>query len=120
LAASKNAKNTRLASRPSFAKVQEQIDLPDLLSLQTESFEWLIGGPSWRAKEGNKAKTGLDEVFEEISPIEDSANSSQDPKMGLVFGDPVLYDLLTLQTSARPRARATPNLFISKLNSPTT
>jgi DNA-directed RNA polymerase subunit beta len=92
LAASKNAKNTRLASRPSFAKVQEQIDLPDLLSLQTESFEWLIGGPSWRAKEGNKAKTGLDEVFEEISPIEDSANSSQDPKMGLVFGDPVLYD----------------------------
>jgi DNA-directed RNA polymerase subunit beta len=60
--------------------------------LQTESFEWLIGGPSWRAKEGNKAKTGLDEVFEEISPIEDSANSSQDPKMGLVFGDPVLYD----------------------------
>ncbi len=92
MAASKNAKNTRLASRPSFAKVQEQIDLPDLLSLQTESFEWLIGGPSWRAKEGNKAKTGLDEVFEEISPIEDSANSSQDPKMGLVFGDPVLYD----------------------------
>jgi DNA-directed RNA polymerase subunit beta len=92
LAASKNAKNTRLASRPSFAKVQEQIDLPDLLSLQTESFEWLIGGPSWRAKEGNKAKTGLDEVFEEISPIEDSANSSQDPKMGLVFGDPILYD----------------------------
>ena len=92
MAASKNAKNTRLASRPSFAKVQEQIDLPDLLSLQTESFEWLIGGPSWRAKEGNKAKTGLDEVFEEISPIEDSANSSQDPKMGLVFGDPILYD----------------------------
>ena len=92
MAASKNARNTRLASRPSFAKVQEQIDLPDLLSLQTESFEWLIGGPSWRAKEGNKAKTGLDEVFEEISPIEDSANSSQDPKMGLVFGDPVLYD----------------------------
>ena len=90
--AAKNAKNTRLASRPSFAKVQEQIDLPDLLSLQTESFEWLIGGPSWRAKEGNKAKTGLDEVFEEISPIEDSANSSQDPKMGLVFGEPILYD----------------------------
>jgi DNA-directed RNA polymerase subunit beta len=60
--------------------------------LQTESFEQLIGGPAWRAKEGNKAKTGLDEVFEEISPIEDSANSSQDPKMGLVFGEPVLYD----------------------------
>ena len=90
--AAKNAKNTRLASRPSFAKVQEQIDLPDLLSLQTESFDQLIGGPAWRAKEGNKAKTGLDEVFEEISPIEDSANSSQDPKMGLVFGEPILYD----------------------------
>jgi DNA-directed RNA polymerase subunit beta len=92
LAAAKNAKNTRLASRPSFAKVQEQIDLPDLLSLQTESFDWLIGGPVFRAREGNKAKTGLDEVFEEISPIEDTANSTQDPKMGLVFGEPILYD----------------------------
>jgi DNA-directed RNA polymerase subunit beta len=90
--AAKNAKNTRLASRPSFAKVQEQIDLPDLLSLQTESFDWLIGGPVWRAREGKAAKTGLDEVFEEISPIEDSSNSSQDPKMGLVFGEPILYD----------------------------
>jgi DNA-directed RNA polymerase subunit beta len=72
--------------------VQEQIDLPDLLSLQTESFDWLIGGPVFRAREGNKAKTGLDEVFEEISPIEDTANSTQDPKMGLVFGEPILYD----------------------------
>ena len=92
MAAAKNSKNTRLAQRPSFAKVHEQLDLPDLLSLQTESFEWLIGGPGWREKEGNKAKTGLDEVFEEISPIEDSANSSQDPKMGLVFASPILYD----------------------------
>ncbi|MFM7013412.1 MAG: DNA-directed RNA polymerase subunit beta [Actinomycetota bacterium] len=92
MAAAKNAKNVRLAHRPSFAKVQEQIDLPDLLQLQTESFDWLIGGPVFREKEGNKAKTGLDEVFEEISPIEDSSNSSQDPKMGLSFGEPILYD----------------------------
>jgi DNA-directed RNA polymerase subunit beta len=92
LAAAKSKKNDRLAQRPSFAKVHEQIELPDLLSLQTESFDWLIGNPAWREKEGAKAKTGLDEVFEEISPIEDASNSSQDPKMGLTFGEPILYD----------------------------
>ncbi len=92
MAAAKSKKNDRLAQRPSFAKVHEQIELPDLLSLQTESFDWLIGNPAWREKEGAKAKTGLDEVFEEISPIEDASNSSQDPKMGLTFGEPILYD----------------------------
>ena len=93
--AAKNAKtikNDRLAKRLSFAKSPEPIELPDLLSLQTESFDWLVGAPAWREKEGPSAKTGLEEIFEEISPIEDSANSSQDAKMGLAFGNPELYD----------------------------
>ena len=93
--ATKNAKiqkNDRLAKRLSFAKSPEPIELPDLLSLQTESFDWLVGNPAWRAIEGPKAKTGLEEIFEEISPIEDASNSSQDPKMGLSFGQPELYD----------------------------
>ena len=93
--AAKNAKtikNDRLAKRLSFAKSPEPIELPDLLSLQTESFDWLVGAPAWREKEGPSAKTGLEEIFEEISPIEDSANSSQDAKMGLTFGNPELYD----------------------------
>ena len=88
----KTTKNDRLAQRPSFAKVTEPIAIPDLLSLQTESFDWLVGNPAWREKEGPAAKTGLEEIFEEISPIEDSANSSQDAKMGLAFAEPILYD----------------------------
>ena len=88
----KTTKNDRLAQRLSFAKVHEPIAIPDLLSLQTESFDWLVGAPAWREKEGPTAKTGLEEIFEEISPIEDSANSSQDAKMGLAFAEPNLYD----------------------------
>ena len=88
----KTTKNDRLAQRLSFAKVHEPIAIPDLLSLQTESFDWLVGAPAWREKEGPTAKTGLEEIFEEISPIEDASNSSQDAKMGLAFNEPNLYD----------------------------
>ena len=74
----KSAKNTRSAMRPTFAKHPDPIEIPDLLSLQTESFDWLVGNPAWREIAGKDAKTGLDEVFEELSPIEDSANAAQD------------------------------------------
>jgi len=93
--AAKNAKtikNDRSAQRPSFAKVTEPIKVPDLLSLQTESFDWLVGNPDWRKTVEEAAKNGLEEIFEEISPIEDSTSSSQDAKMGLAFAEPMLYD----------------------------
>ena len=64
--AAKNAKtikNDRSAQRPSFAKVTEPIAVPDLLSLQTESFDWLVGNPAWRELVGPDAKTGLEEIF---------------------------------------------------------
>jgi DNA-directed RNA polymerase subunit beta len=98
LAAAKNAKSTKTANttrsamRPTFAKHQDPIEIPDLLSLQTESFDWLIGAPAWRAIAGKSAKTGLDEVFEEISPIEDASSAAQDAKMGLSFSEPMLFD----------------------------
>ena len=78
--------------RPTFAKHPDPIEIPDLLSLQTESFDWLVGNPAWREIAGKDAKTGLDEVFEEISPIEDSANAAQDAKMGLSFSEPMLFE----------------------------
>jgi len=90
LAAKKNNKNIRSAQRLSFAKTREPIELPNLLTLQTESFEWLIGADSWRAKVGKEAKTGLEEVFEELSPIEDNPNNPAEAKMGLEFKDPTL------------------------------
>jgi len=92
VAAKKPHKNTRNDQRLSFAKTREPIDLPDLLSLQRESFDWLIGAGKWREREGKEAKTGLEEVFEELSPIEDNQNNPNDAKMGLSFAEPNLYD----------------------------
>ncbi|MEY4397505.1 MAG: hypothetical protein RLZ53_81 [Actinomycetota bacterium] len=90
--AAKNAKtnNTRDAKRPSFARTQEPIEVPNLLKLQRESFNWLVGEDSWRAA-NPEAKNGLTEIFEELSPIEDS-NNAADAKMGLAFSAPELYD----------------------------
>ena len=53
---------------------------PNLLALQTESFDWLVGNEKWRARvDAANAKrpaslpetSGLEEIFDEISPIED-------------------------------------------------
>ena len=90
MATKKTTKNIRSAQRLSFAKTREPIDLPNLLTLQTESFEWLVGADAWRAKVGAEAKTGLDEVFEELSPIEDNPNNPAEAKMGLEFKEPAL------------------------------
>jgi len=90
LAAKKTTKNIRSAQRLSFAKTREPIELPNLLTLQTESFEWLVGAKPWRDKVGSDAKTGLQEVFEELSPIEDNPNNPSEAKMGLEFKDPTL------------------------------
>ena len=65
--------------RISFAKIHEPLEVPKLLSLQTDSFDWLIGNEAWekaverRRAEGEdvSSKSGLQEIFEEISPIED-------------------------------------------------
>lgn len=72
---------TRTASRRvSFAKIYEPLEVPDLLGLQVDSFDWLIGHDRWRARvDAAKAAgrkdvpetSGLEEVFQEISPIED-------------------------------------------------
>ena len=90
MAAKKTTKNIRSAQRLSFAKTREPIELPNLLTLQTESFEWLVGAKPWRDKVGADAKTGLQEVFEELSPIEDNPNNPSEAKMGLEFKDPTL------------------------------
>ncbi|WP_270887433.1 DNA-directed RNA polymerase subunit beta [Pedococcus sp. 5OH_020] len=96
MAASRNATQTvstaRTASgRLSFAKIREPLEVPDLLALQTESFDWLLGNERWQARvaEAKAAgrgdvpdRSGLEEIFEEISPIEDFSGS-----MSLSFRD---------------------------------
>ncbi|MDQ0644494.1 DNA-directed RNA polymerase subunit beta [Microbacterium murale] len=100
MAAARNAststtnKNGRGASRLSFAKISDTLTVPDLLALQTESFDWLVGNDAWKARvaEGKKAGrkdlnefSGLEEIFEEISPIEDLSETMQ-----LSFTNPYL------------------------------
>ncbi|MBN8205296.1 DNA-directed RNA polymerase subunit beta [Microbacterium esteraromaticum] len=87
-------KNGRGVSRLSFAKISDTLTVPDLLALQTESFGWLVGNDDWKARvaEAKKAGrtdvaeiSGLGEIFEEISPIEDLGETMQ-----LSFTNPYL------------------------------
>ena len=71
----------------SFAKIREPLEVPGLLDLQTDSFEWLIGSERWRAKAADRGDSnavgGLEEILAELSPIEDFSGS-----MSLSFSDP--------------------------------
>ncbi len=77
--------------RISFAKIAEPLEVPELLALQTDSFSWLIGDETWQAgvdaalaagRTDVSVKSGLEEIFEEISPIEDFSET-----MSLSFRD---------------------------------
>jgi DNA-directed RNA polymerase subunit beta len=69
--------------RVSFAKLHEPLEVPNLLALQTESFEWLVGAQAWRDRQTEPMPSGLDEILAEISPIEDFAGN-----LSLSFMDP--------------------------------
>ncbi|MBU1801822.1 MAG: DNA-directed RNA polymerase subunit beta, partial [Actinobacteria bacterium] len=101
------ARSTSVSTRPtspisvsasrriSFAKIDEPLEVPQLLALQTDSFDWLVGNEKWNAVverrlangEDVSSKSGLTEIFEEISPIEDFSET-----MSLSFENPVFYD----------------------------
>jgi DNA-directed RNA polymerase subunit beta len=92
LAASRSASATVSGPRRvSFARINEPLEVPSLLALQTDSFDWLLGNERWRARVDAEKKTGrkdlpdqsgLEEIFEEISPIEDFTGT-----MSLSFRD---------------------------------
>jgi DNA-directed RNA polymerase subunit beta len=73
--------------RVSFAKLSEPLGVPNLLDLQIQSFEWFTGHEEWfqrRIDAGDENPVGgLEEVLNEISPIEDFSGS-----MSLSFSDP--------------------------------
>jgi len=94
LAASRtdSASATRIPPRVSFAHVAEPVEVPNLIGLQTESFDWLLGNKTWQGRVAAAKKAGrndvpevagLEEIFEEISPIEDFGQT-----MSLSFSDP--------------------------------
>ena len=74
-------------NRISFAKLREPLEVPGLLDVQTESFQWLIGSDAWREKAAARGDVnpfgGLEEVLTELSPIEDFSG-----QMSLSFSDP--------------------------------
>ena len=83
--------NRTASRRVSFARIREPLAVPNLLGLQTESFDWLLGNDAWRTRVaaadsagtgGVPDVSGLEEIFEEISPIEDFGQS-----MSLSFRD---------------------------------
>ena len=89
MAANSTAKQP--SHRISFAKLREPLQAPNLLGLQVESFDWLLGNDAWKARvEAAQASgrgdvpdvSGLEEIFHEISPIEDVAGT-----MSLSFHD---------------------------------
>ena len=97
MAASRSASVTTTSAtksgsrRVSFARITEPLKVPDLLALQTESFDWLLGNERWQARIGEARdagrkdvpeQSGLEEIFEEISPIEDFSGT-----MSLSFRD---------------------------------
>src|SRR5215471_5428325 len=56
--------STRIRDRYSFANIEEALDLPDLVAIQRESFDWFL-------------KRGLKETFADISPIKDFTETLQ-------------------------------------------
>jgi DNA-directed RNA polymerase subunit beta len=93
LAATRTAPTTTNNQRRiSFAKIREPLEVPNLLALQIDSFDWLLGNPRWRARaetaeaEGRDdlpSASGLQEILDEISPIEDFSGT-----MSLSFSNP--------------------------------
>ncbi|HEX6198023.1 MAG TPA: DNA-directed RNA polymerase subunit beta [Jiangellaceae bacterium] len=93
MAVTRTASQTTNGSRRiSFAKIQEPLKVPNLLALQMDSFDWLLGNERWQARldaaeaEGRDdlpAAGGLQEILDEISPIEDFAGT-----MSLSFSNP--------------------------------
>ncbi|MDO4665133.1 MAG: DNA-directed RNA polymerase subunit beta [Actinomycetaceae bacterium] len=77
--------------RISFNQIHEPMELPNLLGLQVQSFDWLLGNDTWKQRveeahaNGNydlPTTSGLEEVFAEISPISDFGET-----MSLSFRD---------------------------------
>jgi DNA-directed RNA polymerase subunit beta len=61
----------RTTQRRNYGRVQTNVDLPNLIEVQTASFQWLLG-------------EGFDELFKELSPIKDHGDGE---KFELTFGE---------------------------------
>ena len=69
-----------LRQRRTFAKIPEILEVPNLIDIQRQSFDWFLN-------------EGLNETFSDISPIEDFTGNLAVEFGGHEFGDPK-YDQL--------------------------
>ena len=76
MALSRSAKTSFAPCRISFGGTTEHLRIPNLLAIQTESFDWLVGND-------DPARSGLAEILDGISPIEDFSGT-----MSLSFSAP--------------------------------
>ena len=63
------ASTTRFASRESFSRIPAFVDVPDLLSIQTKAYQQFL--QEWIPQEARE-QIGLEGVFKNVFPIEDS------------------------------------------------
>ncbi|RVU53867.1 DNA-directed RNA polymerase subunit beta [Anaerosphaera multitolerans] len=66
--------------RMSFSRIEEVLSLPNLIEVQTSSFEWFL-------------KEGLREVFEDVSPIEDYSGNLILEFVDYYVSDEIKYDV---------------------------
>ncbi|EFI42007.1 DNA-directed RNA polymerase subunit beta [Peptoniphilus sp. oral taxon 386] len=66
--------------RMSFSRIDEVLSLPNLIEVQTDSFEWLL-------------KEGLKEVFDDVSPIEDYSGNLILEFVDYYISDEIKYDI---------------------------
>jgi len=72
---SQSVKEGRFQERRSYARISEVLDLPNLIEIQTKSYEWFL-------------EEGLKEMFADISPIEDFAGNLSLEFIDYNLGDP--------------------------------
>ncbi|MBM9466217.1 DNA-directed RNA polymerase subunit beta [Nakamurella leprariae] len=96
--APQNSQASSVSPRVSFAKLREPLEVPNLLALQTESFDWLVGGPAWRNRQSEPTPSGLDEILDEISPIEDFSGD-----LSLSFSDPRFDEVKATEEECRDK-----------------
>ncbi len=66
-------------TRMSYSKIDEVLPLPDLIEIQKKSYEWFLN-------------EGLDEVFDDVSPINDYSGNLVLEFMGFRIGEETKYD----------------------------
>ncbi|MFD2830511.1 DNA-directed RNA polymerase subunit beta [Corticicoccus populi] len=65
----------RHAERRSYARIEEKLELPNLIEIQTKSYDWFL-------------ETGLIEMFKDISPVEDFTGNMSLEFVDYKLGEP--------------------------------